>query len=254
MNNMQEINNILPLFKTHYSVGRSILTLEPESDKDEADSVFTICKEYGLTSITVLEDDIAGLMPLLRGCEKAKITVVFGLLFRVLAGENYHKIAVFARNSQGLKDLTKLYSISNAETKRKGFTTEELLAAHFTANLKLCIPFYDSYLYNNLTSFSNFTFEPSKYCTDYEYFIEDNDGPYDNAIGVEVIKSAAANNVLARKTKTILYKSHEDFDAYVTYKCACNRMASKERTLGNPNFDSLGSDSFCIEPLVPIKS
>lgn len=251
---MQELNSILPLFKTHYSVGRSILTLEPESDKDEADSVFTICKEYGLTSITVLEDDIAGLMPLLRGCDKAKIVPVFGLLFRVIAGESNHKIAVFARNSQGLKDLTKLYSISNSETKRKGFTNEELLAANFTSNLKLCIPFYDSYLYHNLTTFSNFTFDPSKYCADYEFFIEDNDGPYDSVIGNVALNAAATNGVLARKVKTILYKSHEDFDAYATYKCACNRMAGKERTLGNPNFDGLGSDSFCIESLVPVKA
>ena len=40
------MDSILPLFKTHYSLGKSILTLSPEDNQpDESDSVFSILKE-----------------------------------------------------------------------------------------------------------------------------------------------------------------------------------------------------------------
>ena len=46
------MDQVLPLFKTHYSLGRSILTLNTEDNQpDEADSVFSIAKELDLKEL-----------------------------------------------------------------------------------------------------------------------------------------------------------------------------------------------------------
>ena len=46
------MNEILPIFKSHYSIGKSILTLRnSESTPDEADSIFDICTENKLKEV-----------------------------------------------------------------------------------------------------------------------------------------------------------------------------------------------------------
>ena len=41
---------MIPIFKSHYSIGRSILTLEDKSEEDNyPDSIIEICKNNKLT-------------------------------------------------------------------------------------------------------------------------------------------------------------------------------------------------------------
>jgi len=54
-------------------------------------------------------------------------------------------------------------------------------------------------------------------------------------------------NAPIQKAKSIYYKNKEDFDAWQTYKCLCNRSFGKERSLSNPNLEHCGSNTFCWE-------
>ena len=49
------MDEVLPLFKSHYSLGRSILTLGDDgSAPDESDSSFDICKENEMNEVVVV--------------------------------------------------------------------------------------------------------------------------------------------------------------------------------------------------------
>ena len=238
---------MIPLFKTNYSIGKSILTAESSSDEGEADSIFQIAKKHSLKELVVVEDDISGIMPLIKEAAKQKIKLIYGLVLKIGAESQFHKVCVFAKNAKGLQDLCKLHSIGNAETRLKSFVSEASLKQNFTKDLKLSIPFYDSFLYNNLTSFSSWNFDPKEIHQRTSFFIEDNGLPYDAIIGEKVREYASARNFEIIPAKTILYKDKKDFDAYVTYRCICGRTQGKSRTLSNPNFEGMSSNEFCFE-------
>ena len=57
------MEEIVPLFKSHCSLGRSILTLEKpkdEADTETSDSVFDIVKQENLEDVFLVEDNMTG--------------------------------------------------------------------------------------------------------------------------------------------------------------------------------------------------
>ena len=54
--------SIIPLFKSHYSIGKSILTLEKSAEITDSSpiSIFSIAKKHDLKEITLVEDSISG--------------------------------------------------------------------------------------------------------------------------------------------------------------------------------------------------
>ena len=51
---------LLPLFKSHYSLGRSILTLQEESNNQVGpDSIIQICKDNDLKEFFLIEDSMS---------------------------------------------------------------------------------------------------------------------------------------------------------------------------------------------------
>ena len=66
---------MVPLFKTHYSIGKSILTLQPPSnvDKDGADSVIDMALDSGLKQLVLVEDSMHGFLEAKRRCEENKL-------------------------------------------------------------------------------------------------------------------------------------------------------------------------------------
>ena len=55
---------MIPLFKSHFSVGKSILTLaEPEKQKEDGpDSIISIALENGLKEVFLVEDSFTGFL------------------------------------------------------------------------------------------------------------------------------------------------------------------------------------------------
>ena len=244
---------MIPLFKSHYSLGRSILTLEDKAEKDDyPDSIIQICKENKMKEVYLVEDNMSSFLEAYSNCRKNNIKLNYGLRISVTESmadksedskTKSSKIILFFKNKKGYQLLTKLYSIAAKE----GFYYEprldyETISKNWTDDLILCIPFYDSFIFNN--TLKNSLCIPQFDFTKPIFFIEDNDLPFDSLVKQKALSFAENNNLKIYKTKSVFYKERKDFKAYLTFRCINNRSV-----LNKPNLDHMSSNEFCLESL-----
>ncbi len=242
----------IPLFKSHYSLGKSILTLAKagSSEPDEPSSVIDIAKKLKLDKVHLVDDSISGFLEGYKSCEDAKMQFRFGLRLTVCddinnktaeSKDKEHKVIVFIRNSEGYKNLIKISTIASTN----GFyyhpridckTLKELWNED---NLVLCIPFYDSYVFKNNLTYS-ICVPDFSFCKPV-YFVEDNNLPFDVILNRK-IDEIVSDKAAIIKTQSIYYENKEDFLAYLTFRCISNRT-----TLNKPNLEHCSSNEFCAE-------
>lgn len=243
---------LTPLFKSNFSIGKSILTLDaPEKDNypNGPKSIFSILKENSTNELVLLEDNFYSFYTAYKYCLSNDIDLKYGISINFCENLNEDekdtnrtsKICVFIKNKNGYGDLIKLNSIAVS----KGYLLKSDLESYFTKNLKMAIPFYDSFVHKNALSFGKFSdfllkFNPS-------FFIEDNLIPFDRLIK-KAINDLSKNKYEQIMTKTICYYQRSDIDAYLTYKCICNR-GFRSSSLSKPNFDHFSSSEFCWEAI-----
>jgi len=242
---------MIPLFKSHYSLGRSILTLEDKDEKDDyPDSIIQICKENKMKEVYLVEDNMSSFLEAYSNCRKNNIKLNYGLRISVTESMSdkseeskakSSKIILFFKNKKGYQRLTKLYSIAAKE----GFYYEprldyETISKNWTDDLILCIPFYDSFIFNN--TLKNSLCIPQFDFTKPIFFIEDNDLPFDSLVKQKALSFAENNNLKIYKTQSVFYKERKDFKAYLTFRCINNRSV-----LNKPNLDHMSSNEFCFE-------
>lgn len=238
---------MIPLFKTHASIGKSLLTLNPPNEEgDGSDSVFSIAKEHDLKTLWLVEDSMVGFFNAFKKCEAMGIQLIFGYRFiccnDVSNNESNHKLIAFAKNDDGCRDLNRFYSHIN--TKCSGRITNNDLHKFFTPNMLLAVPFYDSFIYNNQLHLGNCI--PDLNGLDPIFFIEKNNLPFDQLITDEVNRFTT-NRYKTQLVKSIYYKNKDDVEALQTYKIVCNRTFGKQASLSSPNLNHFGSDEFCWE-------
>jgi DNA polymerase III alpha subunit len=246
---------MIPIFFSHFSMNRSILTLDEPStlDKLKPISVFTIGKQYSLNEIFLVETSMAGFVEGYKNSKKSKIPIRFGLELNVCTDmtkkddeslKTDSKVIIWMLNTEGYKDMCILYSKSAID----GFyyhnrldwkTLNELK----TDNLAVSIPFYSSFLHNNLLKGHNCvpefnTFKPT-------FLIEKHDLPFDNLITESARGYCISNGFDLYDTHTMYYYAYEDIDAYQTYKCVTS--ARQRTTLAKPNLSHFSSNTFCWE-------
>ena len=236
-----------PVFKSTYSIGKSILTLEEDSSEGGADSIIEICKENSIKSLVLVEDSMTGFVTAHNRCKEAGMNLVFGLRITCCNGiydddDSDHKIIIFANNDKGCRLLYRIYSFAHTETGKVDFG---FLNSLLDENLELVIPFYDSFIFNN-------NFHMKKCLPDFHkvlptFWIECNNLPFDAILAEKVRKFAGSMMRPVKSVKTILYKNREDAEALQTYKILCNRNFGKAATLSNPNLNHFGSAEFCFE-------
>ena len=179
----------IPLFKSHYSIGKSILTLaSPEksnADDEGSDSIFDLAIESGLKDIFLIEDSLVGFLQAQKTCEKLNLNLRFGLRLNLVdsfGSEDQsciHKIIIFARNAEGCKILNKIYSF--AFTQGEGKIDNKKLAEYWCDDsLKLAIPFYDSFIHKNKYSMGNIVPDFGDIAP--SFFVEDNELPFDEIL------------------------------------------------------------------------
>jgi DNA polymerase-3 subunit alpha len=244
---------MIPLFKSHYSLGRSILTLEDKDEKDDyPDSIIQICKENKMKELYLVEDNMSSFLEAYSNCRKNNIKLNYGLRISVTESMSdkseesktkSSKIILFFKNKKGYQQLTKLYSIAAKE----GFYYEprldyETISKNWTDDLILCIPFYDSFIFNN--TLKNSLCIPQFDFTKPIFFIEDNDLPFDLLVKQKALSFAEKNNLKIYKAKSVFYKERKDFKAYLTFRCINNRSV-----LNKPNLDHMSSNEFCFESI-----
>lgn len=240
---------MLPLFKSHFSIGKSILTLDhpDKAVEDGPDSIFSIAQENNLQELYLVEDSMTGFFEAFRKCKDLGIQLIFGYRFTCCTclenKDSCHKLVAFAKDDAGCKDLNKLYSFINTESDGK-ITNDDLLKM-WTPNLILAVPFYDSFIFNNQLYLGNCV--PEFKGIKPIFFIEQNNLPFDSMIKNAVEEYAQRNNCETFLTKSIYYKNKSDCDAFQSYKIVCNRSFGKQATLSSPNLNHFGSDEFCWE-------
>ena len=150
---------MLPLFKSHFSIGKSILTLSHPSKctEDGSDSIFKLAVDNNLNQVILVEDSFNGFLEAKRNCEDLNLQLVFGLRFTIAENideklskdnNNRHKIILFAKNDDGIKALYKIHN--RAFARGFGHLNYEYLKSEWNDNLKLIVPFYDSFIFNNI--------------------------------------------------------------------------------------------------------
>lgn len=235
----------IPIFKSHHSIGKSILTLEKRGSSlpNGPDSIIDIAVEEGLKEVILIDSSYSGQIEAAQNLAKENIKLFFGIEMQAVENaedkteesiKTEHRINVLALDNVGEKLLKKIYSRAFSE----GFYYKpridlKYLRDNWISNLLLWIPFYDSYIYQNVNG-ANCTPNFGKIPLSYLY--EDNYLPIDTVIQDEI----KDKNLI--KAKTIFYKKRSDFTAYLAFRCIQNRS-----TIERPELNGLSSEEFCIE-------
>ena len=100
------MSELVPLFKSHYSLGRSILTLEKAGDPQNnyPDSIIDIAKENNLKKIFLIDDNMSGFLQAYTNCKEVGIELVFGLRLSVCSDmlqkdEEFRRLRKIKKNS-----------------------------------------------------------------------------------------------------------------------------------------------------------
>jgi hypothetical protein len=221
-----------PLFKTHFSIGRSILRI---------DDIDRICTDENIEEIFLVEDTMTGFPEAFRTFgDKLRFGFRFSIYNEDLSEESESKMIAFPNGDAGAKELYSLYTRSFDEKIANPWES--------TKNIQYAVPFYDSFLHRNLTSFSNCMINPP---SDIPFFIERNGLPFDMILEEKIVDYITNTFGDVKDhielAKSIYYENMEDVSAFQTYKCICNRKPGRQSSLSNPRLDHFGSDRFCIE-------
>tara|TARA_A200000159_G_C7312417_1_gene335234 strand:+ start:472 stop:1221 length:750 start_codon:yes stop_codon:yes gene_type:complete len=242
---------ITPIFRSTYSIGKSILTINKSSDEGP-DSIINICKDAGMERVVLVEDNLTSFMKAFNACSENGLELLYGLRLTFCNDiseeecDSEHKSIIFAQNDEGCKLLNKIYSFAFTEgggkidyANFKEFWDED--------KLMFVVPFYDSFIHQNNFLLKNCV--PDFSFLTPNFWIEKNDLPFDHLLSYKVREYISKNlqSSTSSKVKTICYKDKSDVEALQTYKILCNRNFGKQSQLSNPNLSHFGSDEFSFE-------
>lgn len=243
---------MLGLFKSHYSIGKSILTLEKkgESKPNEPISIIDLASENNLNKVILVENGFGGFLEAFKNLNDVKIQLIYGIRLTITDDANNkseeslsknNKIIIFALNKDGYSKLVKIYS----KAANDGFYYEPridyktLKSLWDNKCLSLAIPFYDSFLFNNVLTTSICI--PEFNFTSPTFFAEDNNLIFDDLLNKRVLDYAKDKYEIV-KTQSIYYAKKEDFKTYLTFRCI-----NKRTVLSKPNLEHMSSNEFCFE-------
>lgn len=243
----------IPIFRSNYSL-TSILTLDKASSKEDrksnrADSIFDICNDNDIKDVFIADNNLSGLVEAYENSQSAKLNLRYG--FRVNVCNNIEdktpssvktegKLIIFAKQ-ESFRDLIKLHNIANTSGFFDGKPRLDysILKDNWTKNLLMVIPFYDSFIFNNLL-YGHECIPDIDFANPY-ICIENNDLPFDNLVKNQIASSIKYDQI---NCKTVYYNKRSDFNAYMTYRCILNRT-----TFQKPELAHFGSTEFCMEAI-----
>jgi DNA polymerase III alpha subunit len=244
----------LPIFSSDHSINGSILTLdEPSEIKDNSPtSIFSIAKNHGLKEIFLVDRYFSGFIQAHKQVKSIGASLRFGIEF-IICNDSHQKdedsllteckVIVMMKNSNGYKDLIKLYTA--IFTDKEAFYYRErgdwrVLKEHLTPNLQLIIPFYDSFIHRNLFEFGAHCLPDWANFTPI-FLIEEHGIPYDEQLKGAVL-DFCKNKYKYIDSHRCFYYNDVDFKAYLTLKCILGR-----KKFSKPNVEYLCSDKFSFE-------
>ena len=87
---------MLPIFKSHFSIGKSILTLDDPSETKEGgkDSIFSICLDNNIKNLILVEDSLTGFLQAFKKSEALNLNLIFCLSINICSN-----LKAFDKNS-----------------------------------------------------------------------------------------------------------------------------------------------------------
>ena len=251
---------VLPFFKSHYSIGRSILTLEkPEKQiKNGPKSIIDICQKHSLKDFYLVEDSMGSFLEAYQNTKDLDFSFKFGLRINICENkvksddptenakvkDGTSKIIVFAKNKEGYYKLIKLYSDAacNGLYNLEPRTDYDFLKSIWNDDeMYLAIPFYDSFIFNNVIMGNNCI--PSFSFTKPIMLLEENELFFDSIVRKRVLNYAESNKLETQEVKSIYYDCEDDYSSYLTFRC----INKKNATIAKPNLEHCSSERFCFE-------
>lgn len=253
--------DIVPLFYDHSS-RKSLLTYWPAKDvtPEGPQSIIELCKRAGLKKCFGVSTNFHTFLEAWKGCKEAGIQFCFGLELLMCndakahtdeSRRSEHKIIVFMRNSEGYRDLIRIFTACHGDITNKYYVQRfdyQQLNPLWTDNLMLAAPFFDGFIHRNALGFGanivpHMPVKPV-------LFREMNTGvPYAHLIDAALDVYAKGDEYEQVKTKTIYYEKREDLAAYITYRAIQSRS-----TFNVPNMDFMCSPRFCFEEWEELKA
>jgi len=218
--------NSIPIFKTHASIGKSLLKIS---------DVERIAEENNLEEVFLIEDSMISFPDAFRTFGNK---LRFGLRLSIYNEDltSASKIIAFADGDEGCNELYKLYTESFDKTIVNPWESYK--------NIQFVVPFYDSFLYNNIFYFTNCMPNLPEGTI---FLIEENMLPFDHIVSSKVLDYCERYKMKTVYAKSIFYENRDDIEAFQTYKILCNRKPGRSSCLSRPNLTHFGSKEFCIE-------
>ena len=243
----------LPLYKSQYSLGKSLLTLnKPLGTIDQASSVSIVdlVAHSKQDFMCLVEDNMTSFLEASQHCQNKKLKLIYGLrldLTEDIAHQDEAslkkraKYVIFAKTKNGYQALIKIWSVASEQ----GFYYNACLdfkhLEKFWCNeLVLAVPFYDSFLH--LNAFEAHVHVPKFDVIKPIFLLESNDLPFDPHLRKKTVDYADSHGFQTLEAQSIFYKSKRDFISYMTFRCISNRT-----DIEKPELNHFGSDTFNYE-------
>jgi hypothetical protein len=210
---------MIHLFKSHFSIGKSILKI---------DRIFELAGDQAV----MVEDSMSGFRKAMKAAKKAEKQLIFGYRTETAFANNPHKMVFFAKNGSGISSLRKIATKSQLNEGVYKYCEDDI------QDIEIAIPFYDSFVAKSFFEFGVFDM-PLK---DVVFFEESNDHPFDRIIS----SSLGEMGVETIRAQSVFYEKPEDFKAFQFYKACCNRSGGKSPKFQNPDIAHCCSDQFCL--------
>lgn len=251
-----EMPSVIPIFRSTYSIGRSLLTGEPSSDTfrdDQPVSIFTIAKKYGLKKVILIDDEPTGFPVFYRQSKQEGVHLIFGQ--RIVLADNKtqlasdgltSKVCVLIKNSEGYADFVKLvswYNASKHDNVRCIFIDDFLNL--LTDNLMVMVPFYDSFLYSNSLYGSKFSFQFPRHNT--FFTVESHELPCDMVMADVVTNYCKYDKYELVQTHHVCYYADSDLPAAMVYRIANSRRFKTNISFDAPDLEFFGVETFSFE-------
>ena len=245
------MSNIIPLFTSDYSIGRSILPINKAGEivENAPVSIVSIAQKYKIDPCYIIDDNLTGFIKTYKYFEEIKQQFIFGLKIIVVQDINKKdqdsldhecKVVVFMKNSEGYSDLIRIFS--HAATDGKYYvprTSWSDLKRLWSKNLILAVPFFDSFLHVNLLTngkcIPDFPDDPI-------FFKEKHNLPFNFLIEEAVDKYCEQYKFKTQNVHSIYYFKNEDITAYT-----CFRAIGTRGSFNLPGLNHFGSNDFSFE-------
>tara|TARA_R110000772_G_scaffold213627_2_gene324193 strand:+ start:3272 stop:4030 length:759 start_codon:yes stop_codon:yes gene_type:complete len=244
------MSEVIPIFKTDNSFGKSVLTdRNPDETKEGGPkSVFSIAKNKGLKTLFLLEDSMMGFFYCHKTAKDLGIKLVYGVYFKIEDSRNEKhdsKVVILSKNDEGHKDLMKLYS--ECETELGGKISFEKIKERIGSNknVQICIPFYDSFIHWNLMNLDGISVNLTG--LDVVFFRDEKGLPFDSLIQNNIEKYCKKNNFKIQDVHSIYYETDEEAKELQVLKILTTRKFGRPPNLGNPNLEHFASNKFSWE-------